>query len=283
MLGSAILAVGLATLVSCGDDGEPEPLVSRELDPNTPSFVHVHGLGLNPGDGLVYVATHNGLYRLEGGALELVGGRRWDVMGFTVRGPDHFIGGGHPSFSEIRDGSYPPNLGFVESRDGGETWEILAMRGETDLHALVVHEGDVYAVDAHEGQLLASPDGSNWERLAALPALSLAADGADGLLATTELGLVHSSDGGRTWAGVAGAPPLVLVTSHADGGVWGVDAAGTVYRRQSGGGWEQLGGLDGQSHALGSSADRVFAATDRGIYESVDGRTWTPLYRFGAE
>jgi hypothetical protein len=42
-------------------------------------------------------------------------------MGFSVAGPGRFIGSGHPDPS---DTSSPPNLGLIESRDGGQTLNV---------------------------------------------------------------------------------------------------------------------------------------------------------------
>lgn len=277
--GLALALLAAAVLTACGDDGsDSTAFETGESENGPPELVHVHGLGVNPADNMLYVATHNGLYRLNGGVPQLVGGRYWDVMGFTVRGPDNFIGGGHPSLTEIREDKYPPLLGFIETRDGGTTWDILAMRGEADLHALAVDGTGIYAVDSTSGRFLASPDGRSWEARSEIAAFSIATLADGGLLATTEGGPVKSTDGGRTWAALPGAPRLLLVSRQPEGPVWGVTSAGAVYRSSGDEGWRQVGTLIGEPEAFAASAERLFAATDEGIFESSDGASWSAIY-----
>lgn len=273
MLGVALLAA------ACRDDESDGPSF-EELAPDDGQLdlIHVHGLGLNPADGLLYVATHSGLYRLKDGAPELVGNRHWDVMGFTIRGPNDFIGGGHPSPNEIRDGKFPPLLGFIQTKDAAKNWELLAMKGETDLHALALGDGIMYAADATKAQFLASADGKTWESRAQLVASSIAVEADGKLLATTPKGLQRSADQGRTWQLVAGAPALVLVAMQPAIGAWGIDGKGIVYKSAQNGNWDSVGSLKGRPEAFAASKDRLFAATDAGIFESRDGRSWTALY-----
>ncbi len=276
--GTALLGIALL-VAACGDEGPDKPAI-KELAPDDGrlDLIHVHGLGLNPADGLLYVATHSGLFRLKDGTPGLVGNRRWDVMGFTVRGPNDFIGGGHPSPTEIRDGKYPPLLGFIQTKDAAKSWDILAMKGETDLHALAVGDSIIYAADATSGRVLASTDGKKWETRAQLPALSIAVQGDGSLLAATPKGLQSSADQGRTWTPVAGAPALVLVVTQPGVGAWGVDGKGVVYKTGLTAGWDSVGNLQGRPQAFIATRDRLFAATDRGIFESRDGQSWTALF-----
>jgi hypothetical protein len=88
------MCVIVLTLVACGDDdGATPPAGSSD-----PGVVHIHGLGRNPADGSLMIATHTGLFRVarEGGKPARVADRYQDTMGFTVMGPDHFLGSGHP-------------------------------------------------------------------------------------------------------------------------------------------------------------------------------------------
>lgn len=276
-LGLALLAA--AVLTACGDGGADDPASEMGRSENgPPELVHVHGLGVNPADNMLYMATHNGLYRLNEGVPELVGGRYWDVMGFTVRGPDNFIGGGHPSLTEIREDKYPPLLGFIETKNGGASWEILAMRGEADLHALAVDGDMIYAVDSTSGRVLASSDGRSWETRSEARALSLAAKEDGTILATTEAGLLESTDGARTWTASGGAPPVLLVASQPGSVTWGISSDGGVFRDGGEAGWQRVGSVAGRPEAFGTSADRLFAATGEGIFESSDGVSWNGVY-----
>ncbi|MBN9492852.1 exo-alpha-sialidase [bacterium] len=275
----ALALLAAAVLTACADDGSNNTAFETGGPENgPPELVHVHGLGVNPANNMLYVATHNGLYRLNEGVPELVGGRYWDVMGFTVRGPDNFIGGGHPSLNEIREGRYPPLLGFIETNDGGASWEILAMRGEADLHAFAVDGDAIYAVDSTSGRVLASSDGRSWEARSGVRALSLAAKEDGRILATTEVGLLESTDGARTWTAPAGAPPVLLVASQPGTVTWGVSSDGGVFRDGGEAGWQRVGSVAGRPEAFGASADRLFAATGEGIFESSDGVSWIEVY-----
>ncbi len=79
---------------------------------------HIHGLGIDPADGMLYAGSHYGLFRVPvEGAVTLVSPVQ-DFMGFTVAGPDRFLASGHPG--EDQDG--PSSVGLIESTDGGESW-----------------------------------------------------------------------------------------------------------------------------------------------------------------
>jgi hypothetical protein len=85
---------------------------------------HVHGVDVNPADGTVYLAAHDGLFRYGGSGPERVG-PVIDLMGFAVAGPDHFYASGHPG-----EGADLPNpVGLIESTDAGRTWRALSRQG----------------------------------------------------------------------------------------------------------------------------------------------------------
>ena len=66
-----------------------------------PGMTHIHGLGINPSDQRLYVATHYGLFRIaEDDAPQRVGDSMQDFMGFTVTGADEFLASGHPDPGE---------------------------------------------------------------------------------------------------------------------------------------------------------------------------------------
>ncbi len=107
---------------------------------------HVHGLGVDPADGTLYVATHFGVFRVTNdGERERVADRWQDTMGFAVVGPGHFLGSGHPDLQE----DLPASLGLIESTDGAETWQAVSMQGEADLHAIEPVGDRIYAYDSH--------------------------------------------------------------------------------------------------------------------------------------
>ena len=113
----------------------------------------MHGLGINPADGSLIVATHYGSFRIPVGQNEAtrIGGDYQDTMGFTVEGPNHFLGSGHPDLAGMRAGQ-PAQLGLIESTDAGETWTALSLSGEVDFHGLAFAHDQVYGWDAGTGR-----------------------------------------------------------------------------------------------------------------------------------
>ncbi|MCA1704355.1 MAG: hypothetical protein LC808_14275, partial [Actinobacteria bacterium] len=99
-----------------------------------PGPIHVHGLGINPVDGSLLIATHTGLFRAAKGRQRAtrVANRFQDTMGFTVVGPNEFLGSGHPDPRE----KLPPFLGLIRSNDGGRRWRPISLLGERDFHVL---------------------------------------------------------------------------------------------------------------------------------------------------
>jgi len=90
-------------------------------------------------------------------------------MGFTVAGPDRFLGSGHPDLRE----NLPALLGLMESTDRGQTWHSLSLLGEVDFHAIEAKHGQVYGYDATSVTFLVSPDGRTWQRRAQVPLATL--------------------------------------------------------------------------------------------------------------
>ena len=248
--------------------------------------VHVHGLGVDPGDGTLYAATHSGLFRIPAqGRAQRVANRAQDTMGFSVVGPGRFIGSGHPDFRE--DDVRPPLLGLIASDDAGQTWQRLSLHGEADFHALVAAHGLVYGYDATSSTFMVSADRERWDRRSRLPVRDFAVDpaDADAVVATTEQGLAVSADGGRTWAPVAGAPPLVVLAWTARGALHGVAVDGSVHRSDDAGTtWTRTGDAGGEPEAVtvddrdGTTTVYV-AVAGKGILASGGGgRTFTTRY-----
>ena len=210
VLAAVAVAAGVAFLAqSGGADGADTSRASSGLPPLEveTGVQHVHGLGVDPGDGVLYAATHSGLFRLpEEGRAVRVANRAQDTMGFSIVGPGSFIGSGHPDPRE--DDVRPPLLGLIESDDRGETWDRISLHGEADFHALHAAHGNVYGYDSTSGTFMVSRDREEWDRRSRLPMADFAVDPADpdSLLATTKGGVLRSTDGGRSWAAVADAP-----------------------------------------------------------------------------
>ena len=276
-----MFAIGILAVACAGPDGgQAAASPSGETSAGSAAFAHVHGLGADPGDGRIYVATHDGLFRTGAdGRLEAVGTAGRDLMGFTIAGPATFLSSGHPGPTE----QVADPLGLVRSTDAGATWTTLSLAGEVDFHALEVGDGRVYGLDAGRQALQVSTDGgSTWQDRASLPALDIAVDPADpaAVLATVRGGVAVSTDGGSTFAAPSG-PQLAFVSWAPDGTVYGLDLGGSLHASSDRGAtWQQRGTPPGgrPQAVAGLSDGWVLAATAEGVYDSRDGgRTFTPL------
>jgi photosystem II stability/assembly factor-like uncharacterized protein len=244
---------------------------------------HVHGVDVNPADGRVYLATHDGLFRYGDAGPERVG-PHIDLMGFTVAGADHFYSSGHPGPGT----ALPDPVGLIESTDAGRTWRALSRQGGSDFHALAASSAGVVGFD---GALRVSADGKAWQDVAVpAPPYSLAAapDG-KAVLGTTEAGLMRSVDGGHTWTGVPGAPLLGLVDWAAGDTIAGVGTDGTVFvSTDTGLTWQRRATVPAQPQALGAATAgdgrlRILVVTDDAVLQSSDGgATFSPLPRGSA-
>jgi hypothetical protein len=273
----ALLLAGvllLALFAGCGDSGSEDRSAGPRID--DPGPVHVHGLGVNPKDGALFIATHTGLFRApkDQENAERVADRYQDTMGFTVAGPDHFLGSGHPDFQ--KDPDLPPLLGLVESTDAGQTWEPISLLGEADFHVLEATGRRVFGFDSSGGRLMASDDGGKtWSRRTAPePLVSLVIHPRDArqVIASGERALYASRDEGRRWRKIAPAAGLLawpepdrVYLIAADGDVSRGDNAGTAWRR--------VGNIGGQPAAFESEgkAELYAALHDGTVKRSADG------------
>lgn len=98
-----------------------------------PGPIHVHGLGIDPADGSLFIASHTGRFRVGKDSRKAVRveDRYQDTMGFSIVGPNRFLGSGHP---DAREQELPPLLGLIESTDAGRTWQPISLLGEADFH-----------------------------------------------------------------------------------------------------------------------------------------------------
>jgi len=269
----AAAAVLLATvLTGCSGDSNGPGGSSTERSPTSGTEIgHVHGLGINPGDGKLYVATHYGVIAVDDDGSSKRVGDAADYMGFTVTGADTFLGSGHPA-----EGSDDhANRGLIKSTDAGRTWKTLSLAGEADFHALEHAHGTIYGYDSTNGLLRVSKDGTTWKDRAELAALDIAVSSEDAgtVLATTQSGVARSTDGGETFTDGDGRV-LAYLSWAEQGELYGIDLDGVLHRSTDGGeSWEKAGTVPGgQPQALTAvGSGHVLAATAGGVYESEDG------------
>jgi hypothetical protein len=281
------LAIALAVVAAATGCSPDRPATPSEAVAEDPGVVHVHGLGINPRDGALFAATHTGLFAIGDGTATRVTERFQDTMGFTVVGPDQFLGSGHPDFrdTQLTVPNKRPLLGLVESRDAGRSWQPLSLLGEADFHALEVAHGLVYGYDATGQRLMVTSDGRHWQVRSTVELVGFAVSPDDPELvdATTGRTLLRSVDGGRHWQQLQG--PALLVLDWADqAGLWGISPDGQVWHSPDAAKtWQQPGRVGGQPEALLADQGRLYAAVvELGIVSSADGgRSWQVRYREG--
>jgi hypothetical protein len=271
LIGAVLLVIALTA--GCGGGGDALDEAAAGTGPE-----HVHGLGINPADGALYVATHTGLFRMERGSDEeaRVGDRLQDTMGFAVVGPDRFVGSGHP---DLRD-DLPPLLGLIRSSDAGRSWEPVSLLGDADFHALRADGDRITGYDATNNRVMVSRDGGETWQSAAPPApiadIAAAPGAPDRLLATSGAGVLASTDSGSTWRVLGG--DAVLLSWPARDTLYGFTSYGDVRMSRDGGrNWTDRGTLPGEAAAVTEDGDRLIVALhDGGFVNSADGgRTWT--------
>jgi photosystem II stability/assembly factor-like uncharacterized protein len=275
----ALLAAGMLVVGCGGDSDDPAQAPSADAPKvEDPGPIHVHGLGINPKDGALFVATHTGLFRAAEGERRAirVADRFQDTMGFTVVGPNRFLGSGHPDGRE----GLPPFLGLIESRDAGRTWEPISLLGKRDFHVLEVSGRRVYGFgsdfDTKQAGLLVSDDGGrSWDERTPPEALvSLAIDPVDPdrVVASGEQGLYLSTDAGGGWRPLDAGP--ALLAWPAPGRLFAVGFDGSVARSDDAGrSWQEVGQVGGKPAAFeGAAAGELYLALHDGtIKHSADG------------
>jgi hypothetical protein len=279
-----MVSIGIAVGIAAGCGGDEE----RQFTPFTvqdPGPVHVHGLGINPADGALFIATHTGLWRVAPGAQKAtrVADRYQDTMGFTVLDADSFLGSGHPDLKEAREEGLPPLLGLIESQDAGNTWRSISLLGQADFHVLRSAGERIYGFDATNVRLMASEDaGRTWEDRSLPgfppePLLDLVIDPASSerLIASTQRELYKTRDAGRSWTRLAHFPGLLAWLNDS---LVLVDAAGGVHASANDGhDWARVGEVGGQPAALLADGESTLyvALHDGTIMVSLDaGRVW---------
>ena len=271
-LAAFVIALAVVFAGGCGAESSPPALGVADEGAG-----HIHGLGINPADRSLYIATHAGLFRAAPNqrTAERVGDRRQDTMGFTVVGPDQFLGSGHP---DARD-HLPPLLGLIRSNDGGKKWTPVALLGEADFHVLRTAGPRLYGFDATQGRLMVSANGGrSWQQSRPPGALvDLAVDPGDSshIVAAADGGLFASRNAGRTWRPVAG-PDRVGLLAWTDALIL-IDGGGETHRSTDAGrSFDRVGRIAGRPAALASHGRDLYVALhDNTVKVSRDGgRSW---------
>jgi hypothetical protein len=281
---AALVGVLLAAGTSAcgGESGKSDESSDPAAGVADPGPIHVHGLGINPADGALFVATHTGLFRAAPGQEQArrVGDRFQDTMGFTITGPDRFLGSGHPDGRQ----RLPPFLGLLRSSDAGRSWDPVSLLGERDFHVLEAAGERIYGYgtdfESREASLLVSDDGGrSWQQRTppeALLSLAIDPDDPDRAAVSGEKGIYSSSDAGGGWRPLADQAGL-LAWPRADA-LYLVRLDGSVARSADRGmTWTEAGETAGQPAAFESAGNELYVALHDGTIKRSDdgGRSWT--------
>lgn len=276
-----VLAVlPLLILSGCGGDDEratatPNDAGGLVLSDDVVS--HIHGVGINPADDAPVVATHSGLFRAAPGdrRAERLSELRQDTMGFTIIGPDRFLGSGHPAAGS----GQPSLLGLIESDDAGRSWRSVSLSGQVDFHVLRAAKRRVYGVNSTDGALLVSGDGGRtWSRSTppgAVVDLAIDPTNPERVVMSGDAGLARSDDAGRTWERLK--DDLVGLLAWTSRELVLIDADGQAHSSADGGRrFEAVGSVGDQPAAAAASGAQILVALhDNSVRLSDDGgRRW---------
>jgi hypothetical protein len=278
------VTVVVATLTLVGCSNSPDATTPEDLT----ALQHVHGIVGNPGGDGILIATHAGIYGLasvDGNSelTKLVGGWEFDAMGITSTA-DTLYASGHPG-PTTPEGFGSPNVGLVQSDDGALTWRSVSLAGVADFHDLSAVSEESKTIYGLQGEALRRSDdgGQTWVDLPTVQARDIVVSPGSGgtLYATTEAGLAVSSDRGESFATDPRAPVMYVIAARNEGGLVGVDLAGTVrYQDGPSAEWVSGGTLSGTAQAF-SYLDEfgvLLVADDRGVLASEDfGVSWVTL------
>ncbi len=273
---AAALSVGLA---GCTSPTTETPIVVS----------HVHAVDLDPLSDSAYVATHEGVLSVAAdGSVERIGQWAGDVMGMARFGNTIYFSG-HPA----PDGNLPPNIGVYELSVQSGEFAPISLIGEVDFHSMTIAQSPdgmaLAGIDSATGQVMVSRDGAEtWTTGMPIGARSLSWDAnAESLYATTEQGLLVSTDDGMTFTAADGAPLLVLIASSpadvsTEAFLVGIDVDGYVHTSPDGVTWTSIGLAPALTDALAVGNDgSIVVAGIEGVHRSEDrGATWTMMAEF---
>jgi hypothetical protein len=239
------IGIGIAASMSGADKTQtPGSGISR-----TVSWIHVHGLGIDPSDSsILYIATHGDFYKsVNGGTPVKVDKQRADYMAFNAPQTPGvpLYSSGHPSTGG--------NTGLIKSTDGGQTWQVVAtvLDPPIDFHAMSVSKSDpntIIGFDSGGRGLFKTTDaGKTWDKFdypgQYVSALTISPSDPKVIFASTNDGIYQSNDGGTSWAQINQYKGIgvVALAFDADGNLYAsTEESGLAKSSDLGKTWEAI-------------------------------------------
>ncbi|MGI0019099.1 MAG: F510_1955 family glycosylhydrolase [Nitrososphaera sp.] len=203
---AVVIAAGIGIALSMGGTTQNPNSETPSSSSRTVSWIHVHGLGVDPSDSrILYIATHGDFYEsVDGGTPAKVDKQRADYMAFSApqTAGVPLYASGHPSTGG--------NTGLIKSTDGGQTWQNVAtvLDPPVDFHAMAVSKSDpntIIGFDSGARGLFRTTDaGKTWEKLdypadRYITALAISPSDPKVVFAGTDGGVFESRDGAASW------------------------------------------------------------------------------------
>ena len=266
------------------------------------TLVHVHGLSYSADGKRLMIPSHFGLAIYENGKWTKAPGPEHDYMGFAATA-NAIYSSGHPAAGS---GLVNP-FGLLRSKDGGKTWEKLALEGESDFHVMATswNTNAVYVWNPapnsrmkQAGLHFTRNEGFSWTRASAKGidgnpyALAVHPDDPKSVAMATPDGVFESSDAGESFARISATQGTTVFFDLDGKHLWygSYDSEARLARaRLKGGPATQLKvpplTKDAVSFIAQNPARRneyAIATFNRDVYVSKDaGRSWTSIAKAG--
>jgi hypothetical protein len=263
--------------VGCGggsSSDEGGAAAAPTIDPS----LEVGSLAVNPADGVLYIGSSAGAFKLPAGAAKpekfkttmLAPSRgTGPLIDLVLRfsGPNTILASGHSS-----GGTLPLNVGFFGSADAGKSWRPISGMNDADYHDIEVVGPTTVAlrIDDPNSVQVSSDEGKTFEARAA-PAASAALDitinptDPKQWAVGTEQGVFVSTNEGRSWRQRA-TTAKARVAWAAEDALYSAGLDGTIRLSTDGGkSWNETGGTIG-----GAPLDFV-AGPDGALYAYMKG------------
>jgi photosystem II stability/assembly factor-like uncharacterized protein len=204
-IGVVVIIAAVMVAISMNSSKSQSSTFETSSNSRTVSWIHVHGLGIDPSDSnILYIATHGDFYKsVNGGTPIKVDKQRADYMAFNAPQTSGvpLYASGHPSTGG--------NTGLIKSMDGGQTWQVVAtiLEPPVDFHAMALGKSDPNIIigydSAGRGLFKTIDAGKTWDNLDGpgdyVAALAMSPSDPKIVFAGTDKGLFQSNNGGASW------------------------------------------------------------------------------------